>query len=137
MDLGQNETHNEGQSTASPSPPTSPPPPPPALDDLFSEDPQKCGPAVGKIKFWLIGSNRAKKLVVEQGGVARLLHLLGEGEASDDLRVDAAYALGSVAKGAEQQLKAVIDSGAVTILLRRECHEPIWTIRNAICRPGR
>ncbi len=90
------------------------------VDELFSSEEDKCLRAVLQLKYSLIGSNRQKHAIVERGLVPRLISLLADEESSPQLRVNVAYTLGSVAKGAEYQLKALIDSGIVSVLLNRE-----------------
>ena len=70
-----------------------------------------------QLKGSLIGSNRQKHLIVERGILPRLIHLLGNPESSCELQVAVAQTLGSVAKGMETHLKALIDCGAIPVLL--------------------
>ena len=69
------------------------------------------------MKGSLIGSNRQKHLLVERGVLPRLIHLLGNPDSPCELQVAVAQTLGSVAKGMEAHLKALIDCGVVPVLL--------------------
>ena len=70
-----------------------------------------------RLKGSLIGSNRQKHLIVERGILPRLISLLGNSESQSELQVAIAQTLGSVAKGMETHLKALIDCGVVPVLL--------------------
>ena len=70
-----------------------------------------------QLKGTLIGSNRQKHLVIERGFLPRIIHLLGDDKTPARLRIAAAQTLGSVAKGMDAHVKALIDSGAVPVLL--------------------
>jgi hypothetical protein len=88
------------------------------IDDLFSNDEEKCFQAIIQLKSALIGSNKAKNRVIEAGVVPRLLNLLTEPTVSHpDLKVAVAYALGSIAKGSDQHLKVLLDCDVVPVLL--------------------
>merc|ERR1719412_3440937 len=86
-------------------------------DDLFSNDHEKCYNALIQLKGSLIGSNRQKHLLVERGVLPRLIHLLGNPDSPCELQVAVSQTLGSVAKGMEAHLKALIDCGVVPVLL--------------------
>lgn len=86
-------------------------------NDLFSSDQEKCYNGVIRLKGSLIGSNRQKHLIVERGILPRLISLLGNSESQSELQVAIAQTLGSVAKGMETHLKALIDCGVVPVLL--------------------
>ncbi len=93
------------------------------IDELFSSEESKCVEAVLRLKYSLIGSNRQKHAIVELGLVPRLISLLAEDKSSSSssqLQVNVAYTLGSIAKGDECQLKALIDSGIVPALINRK-----------------
>lgn len=68
----------------------------------------------------MIGSNRQKGSVIGQGVVPRLLQLLGEpsGPIWDQIRLESAVTLGSLAKGTDQHVLALIDLGVVPIILQ-------------------
>ena len=54
---------------------------------------------------------------MEKGILPRLIHLIGNPESSCELQIVVAQTLGSVAKGMETHLKALIDCGVVPVLL--------------------
>ena len=70
-----------------------------------------------QLKGSLIGSNRQKHIIVEKGILPRLINLLGNQESPCELQVAVAQTLGSVAKGMETHLKALVDGGVVPVLL--------------------
>ncbi|XP_012228065.1 armadillo repeat-containing protein 8 [Linepithema humile] len=90
------------------------------IDELYSTDPQKCLDAIICLKNSVIGSNRQKGSVIAQGVVPRLLQLLGDtsGTISDRIRLESAVTLGSLAKGTDQHVLALIDLGVVPLLLQ-------------------
>ncbi|QQP54968.1 Uncharacterized protein FKW44_007978, partial [Caligus rogercresseyi] len=61
--------------------------------------------------------NKQKNLVIEQGVVPRLLKFLLDPQSKPSLKAEVAIALGSLAKGHEDHLKAIIDSQVVPVLL--------------------
>ncbi|XP_043474218.1 armadillo repeat-containing protein 8-like isoform X2 [Leptopilina heterotoma] len=90
------------------------------IDELYSVDPQKCLDALVCLKNSVIGSNRQKGSVIAQGVVPRLLQLLGDisGAITDRIRLEAAVTLGSLAKGTDQHVVALIDLGVVPLILQ-------------------
>lgn len=68
----------------------------------------------------MIGSNRQKGSVIAQGVVPRLLQLLCDSNhtTSDKIRLESAVTLGSLAKGTDQHVLALIDLGVVNSLLQ-------------------
>ncbi|XP_032688933.1 armadillo repeat-containing protein 8-like [Odontomachus brunneus] len=89
------------------------------IDELYSPDQQKCLEAIICLKNSVIGSNRQKGSVIAQGVVPRLLQLLGDpsGIISDRIRLESAVTLGSLAKGTDQHVLALIDLGVIPFLL--------------------
>ncbi|CAB4061005.1 ARMC8 [Lepeophtheirus salmonis] len=83
----------------------------------FSAEEDKYSRAVVTLKSCLIGSNKQKHTVIEQGVVPRLIKLLIEPKTKPILKADVAVALGSIAKGNEDHLKVIIDSEVVPVLL--------------------
>lgn len=69
------------------------------------------------IKNSVIGSNRQKESVIAQGIVPRLLQLLKDKNAPDAVRLEAAVTIGSLAKGTEDHIQLLINSGIVQLLL--------------------
>ena len=54
---------------------------------------------------------------MEKGILPRLIHLIGNPDSSFELQIAVAQTLGSVAKGMETHLKALIDCGVVPVIL--------------------
>ncbi|XP_053970580.1 armadillo repeat-containing protein 8-like [Hylaeus anthracinus] len=97
------------------------------IDELYSPDPQKCLEAIICLKNSVIGSNRQKGSVIAQGVVPRLLQLLGDssGTIGDRIRLESAVTLGSLAKGTDQHVLALIDLGVVPLLFQVLLSTPI------------
>lgn len=85
------------------------------IEDLYSNDSTVCFEAVRRIKNSVIGSNRIKGLVLEQGIAGRLVTLMNI--ANGDIAREAMIVVGSLAKGTEQHLRVLIDEQAVPTLL--------------------
>ncbi|XP_076673985.1 armadillo repeat-containing protein 8 [Andrena cerasifolii] len=97
------------------------------IDELYSPDPQKCLEAIICLKNSVIGSNRQKGSVIAQGVVPRLLQLLGDlsGTIGDRIRLESAVTLGSLAKGTDQHVLALIDLGVVPLLFQVLLSTPV------------
>ncbi|XP_047351941.1 armadillo repeat-containing protein 8-like [Vespa velutina] len=97
------------------------------IDELYSPDPHKCLQAIICLKNSVIGSNRQKGSVIAQGVVPRLLQLLGNtsGPLSERIQLESAVTLGSLAKGTDQHVLALIDLGVVPLLLQVLLSMPI------------
>lgn len=65
----------------------------------------------------MIGSNRQKQSVIAQGIVPRLLQLLKDRNAHGAVRLEAAVTIGSLAKGTEEHIQLLLNSGIVQLLL--------------------
>ncbi|CAH0390272.1 unnamed protein product [Bemisia tabaci] len=87
------------------------------LDELYSPDPEKCLSAVLSLKNSVIGSNRQKGNMIAQGVVTRLMQILGDIGLKAELRTEAAFTLGSLAKGSEAHVGELIKIGVVPLLL--------------------
>ncbi|XP_039279175.1 armadillo repeat-containing protein 8 [Nilaparvata lugens] len=87
------------------------------IDELYSNDTQKCHQAIICLKNSVIGSNRQKGNVIAQGIVTRLMQILADVKLPPDLRSEAAITLGSLAKGTVSHIKQLIDVGIVPVLL--------------------
>ncbi|XP_043502539.1 armadillo repeat-containing protein 8-like isoform X3 [Polistes fuscatus] len=81
------------------------------IDELYSPDPHKCLQAIICLKNSVIGSNRQKGSVIAQGVVPRLLQLLGNssGPLAERIQLESAVTLGSLAKGTDQHVLALIE----------------------------
>ncbi|XP_015178949.1 PREDICTED: armadillo repeat-containing protein 8-like isoform X2 [Polistes dominula] len=97
------------------------------IDELYSPDPLKCLQAIICLKNSVIGSNRQKGSVIAQGVVPRLLQLLGNssGPLAERIQLESAVTLGSLAKGTDQHVLALIELGVVPLLLQVLLSMPI------------
>jgi hypothetical protein len=73
------------------------------------------------LKNSVIGSNRQKGHVIAQGIVPRLLQLVGDNMLPTQIKVEATVTLGSLAKGTEDHVKALVDLNIVPVLINGEC----------------
>ncbi|XP_056648936.1 armadillo repeat-containing protein 8-like isoform X1 [Diorhabda sublineata] len=87
------------------------------IDDLYSKDPAKCLSSIICIKNSVIGSNRQKESVIAQGIVPKLLSLLRDKDINTNVRIEAAVTIGSLAKGKEEHVELLINSGTSQIIL--------------------
>ncbi|XP_046396149.1 armadillo repeat-containing protein 8-like isoform X2 [Ischnura elegans] len=87
------------------------------IDELYSPDATRCMDAIVRLKNSVIGSNRQKGSVIQQGVVPRLLQLLGDNVSSNAVKIEATITLGSLAKGTEEHVKALVDTGIVPLLI--------------------
>lgn len=88
------------------------------LDKLFSEDDDECFEATNQIKNLIIGSNRQKKFIIQQGVVPRLIHILQNDDKPLYLRLNVAIIIGSLAKGTEANVQDLDKFGTEEILLK-------------------
>lgn len=72
------------------------------------------------LKNSVIGSNRQKGTVISQGVVPRLIQLLSDPNVPDQIKIHATVTLGSLAKGTEEHIKALVEFGVVPHLLNGE-----------------
>lgn len=87
------------------------------IDELYSPEGDKCLEAIVCLKNSVIGSNRQKGHVITQGVVPRLLQLVGDNMMPTQIKVEATVTLGSLAKGTEDHIKALVDLGVVPVLI--------------------
>ena len=87
------------------------------LDNLFSEDDTECYEATNKIKNLIIGSNKQKRFIIEQGFLPRLLSLLQNDAKPLNLRLNVAIIIGSLAKGTESNVQDLDKYGTEEVLL--------------------
>lgn len=87
------------------------------LDNLFSEDDSECYDATTKIKNLIIGSNKQKRFIIEQGFVPRLIALLQNDIKPLHLRLNVAIIIGSLAKGTESNVQDLDKFGTEEVLL--------------------
>lgn len=87
------------------------------LDNLFSDDDVECYEATTQIKNLIIGSNKQKRFIIEQGFVPRLIALLQNENKPLHLRLNVAIIVGSLAKGTESNVQDLDKFGTEEILL--------------------
>lgn len=87
------------------------------IDDLYSNDWEKCHTSIQCIKNSVIGSNRQKESVIAQGIVPRLMQLLQDRTVKSEVRLEACVTIGSLAKGTEDHVELLLNYGTVNVLL--------------------
>lgn len=88
------------------------------VDCLFSPDPKECLEAVTQLKNSVIGSNNQKGTIIRMGVVPRLLQILNDERSPDELLIETAVAIGSLAKGTEDHICSLIDAEVLPAMLR-------------------
>jgi len=87
------------------------------IDNLYDNNDDKVGDAVITLKNAVIGSQRQKDTIIEQGVLARLVHLLVDPDISSKIKTDVVYILSSITNGSDSNIKCLNDVDIVTILL--------------------
>ena len=87
------------------------------IDNLYDNHEDKVGSAVVTLKNAVIGSQKQKDTIIEQGVLARLIHLLVDPDIPTRIKTDVVYILGSITNGSEDNLKSLNDADVVAILL--------------------
>ncbi|GBP92892.1 Armadillo repeat-containing protein 8 [Eumeta japonica] len=87
------------------------------IDELYSSDLQKCGEALVALKNAVIGSNRQKNSVIQQGIVPRLLQLVSTPNIDANIRFEAVVTLGSLAKGTAENVTTLVEQGVASTLV--------------------
>ena len=64
------------------------------MDELYSSEPEKVVEALVTLKNLVIGSNRQKTSVIEQGIVPRLLQLMSDDTLDPHIRLEATITIG-------------------------------------------
>ncbi|KAI7695713.1 Armadillo repeat-containing protein 8 [Sarcoptes scabiei] len=100
------------------------------LDELYSNDSSICLPAVRRVKNSVIGSNRLKGSVLEQNVAQRLVELMKFYD--EQIRIEATLTITSLAKGTDQHLKMIIDSGAIKQLIENVQSENVDLIEASL-----
>lgn len=91
------------------------------VDNLYDVDVRKCLDAVTHIKNMIIGSNKQKDAIVQQGITPRLVQLLNDPLCGDDLKLEVIAVVGSLARGDENHVKSLIGAGVIPFLLNSVC----------------
>jgi len=87
------------------------------IDNLYDNHEDKVSSAVVTLKNAVIGSQKQKDSIIEQGVLARLIHLLVDPEIPTKIKTDVVYILGSITNGSEANIKSLNDVDVVNILL--------------------
>ncbi|XP_023941674.2 armadillo repeat-containing protein 8 isoform X2 [Bicyclus anynana] len=87
------------------------------IDELYSSDPDKVMEALVTLKNSVIGSNRQKSSVIQQGIVPRLLQLMTDDCLDPTIRLEATITIGSLAKGTAENVASLVEHGTTIILV--------------------
>ncbi|KAK2141288.1 hypothetical protein LSH36_1127g00056 [Paralvinella palmiformis] len=92
------------------------------LEQLFQQESDRWMPCVKYVKNMVIGNNKQKNHVMNMGIVPRLLEFMINESNEVELRIESAVVLGSLAKGTEDNIRGLIEAGAVSVLLKDISH---------------
>ncbi|KAI8426050.1 hypothetical protein MSG28_005017 [Choristoneura fumiferana] len=87
------------------------------MDELYSHDGARVVEALVTLKNTVIGSNRQKGSVIQQGIVPRLLQLMADETLDPNIRLEATITVGSLAKGTAENVAALVEQGTATVLV--------------------
>ncbi|CAH2090865.1 unnamed protein product [Euphydryas editha] len=87
------------------------------IDELYSPNEEKIIEALVTLKNSVIGSNRQKSSVIEQGIVPRLLQLMTDDGLDPNIRLEATITIGSLAKGTPENVASLVDQGTTIVLV--------------------
>lgn len=73
------------------------------------------------VKNRVIGNKRQKMNLINQGIVNKLINILNDKHQPEEVKIEAVIVLGSLAKGHDNQVEAIIASGAIETLVTSEC----------------
>ncbi|XP_072947203.1 armadillo repeat-containing protein 8-like isoform X2 [Epargyreus clarus] len=104
------------------------------IDELYSSDSAKIIEALVTLKNSVIGSNRQKSSVIQQGIVPRLLQLMLE-DTDPNIRLEATITIGSLAKGTPENVAELVEQGTATALVELLKTAPLDTklLEAALC----
>ena len=88
------------------------------MNDLYDNKAEKVGTAVCTLKNSVIGSQKQKNSIIEQGHVSRLIHILMDPDMNTKIKTDVVYIISSVISGTENSVKCLNDGDLVTLLLQ-------------------
>ncbi|XP_041986727.1 armadillo repeat-containing protein 8-like isoform X2 [Aricia agestis] len=103
------------------------------VDELYSTDPEKIIEALIALKNSVIGSNRQKSSVIQQGIVPRLLQLMSDDCLDPDIRLEATITIGSLAKGTHENVQALVEQKTAVYLVDLLKNIPIETKQAEAC----
>jgi len=87
------------------------------IDNLYDNREDTVSSAVVNLKNAVIGSQKQKDNIIEQGVLARLIHLLVDPEIPTQIKTDVVYILGSITNGSDANVKSLNDVDAVNLLI--------------------
>ncbi|KAK7507963.1 hypothetical protein BaRGS_00000928, partial [Batillaria attramentaria] len=88
------------------------------IDVLLSKEQDRWIEATAQVKHLVIGNNRQKSLVIEQGVVQRLLQWMNDDSKPQELKTECAVVLGSLAKGTDKNIHQLVSAGVAPVLLK-------------------
>ncbi|CAH0729971.1 unnamed protein product, partial [Brenthis ino] len=88
------------------------------IDELYSSNPEKVMEALVTLKNSVIGSNRQKRSVIQQGIVPRLLQLMTDDSLDPNIRLEATITIGSLAKGTQENVASLVEHGSTIVLVQ-------------------
>ncbi|KAJ0178139.1 hypothetical protein K1T71_005962 [Dendrolimus kikuchii] len=97
------------------------------IDELYSPDLVKVMEALVTLKNSVIGSNRQKTSVIQQGVVPRLLQLMSDEALDTNIRLEATITIGSLAKGTPENVTSLVEQGTAIALVELLKAVPINT----------
>ncbi|XP_047026581.1 armadillo repeat-containing protein 8-like isoform X1 [Helicoverpa zea] len=97
------------------------------IDELYSSDAPKVVEALVALKNSVIGSNRQKSSVIQQGVVPRLLQLMSDETLDPNIRLEATITIGSLAKGTTENVNSLVEQGTATALVELLKTAPVGT----------
>lgn len=92
------------------------------IEQFFSAESGKWLGGVMQMKNIVIGNNKQKSSMIAFGVVPRLLQFLLDEAVPPELKLESAVVLGSLAKGTRDNIQALVDAGAISVLLREMNH---------------
>jgi hypothetical protein len=103
------------------------------IDNLYDNHEDKVGSAVTTLKNAVIGSQKQKDTIIEQGVLARLVHLLVDPDMPTRIKTDVVYILGSITNGSDANLKSLNDIDVVAILLNGLVSQDEKLVQASLC----
>ncbi|KAL5006183.1 hypothetical protein ScPMuIL_017341 [Solemya velum] len=95
------------------------------VDGLMASDPESCLKTIVQIKNAVIGNNKQKNYVINEGAIPRLLQWLIDADVAIGLRTQSAVVLGSLAKGTEENIQSLVEAGSIPALLKGLCNSDL------------
>ncbi|XP_046342710.1 armadillo repeat-containing protein 8-like isoform X2 [Haliotis rufescens] len=89
-----------------------------SMEIIFSEEHDRWTDAVNNVKNLVIGNNKQKSNVIGHGVIPRLLQWMINEASPIELRTECAVVLGSLAKGTDENISALVEAGCVSVLLK-------------------